>query len=362
MQSVQMNIKLALTSFSILGALSACASQSSTTRIVNEPSGSSVMYGSPKSITYVADVDVGREYGRITVYRNARCDVIPVTVMQSYQETLHGEEVVERTPVTKSQVAGTVEKQISCDQTYAQDVEVFLEAQGDRFSLGKTDSEGQVSANLATVFQVGSFEEVPQDAKVMVRPRSARPMVEVGSLSLAQLIKYNDRTSELLAQLSAVLAKGESGASSEEITRSYEIYAQLQDIASQDPRVQGISARFWELFVGRKKDESIERMGKTLHALSEAKETLKVMGDAAIPIYVQAAVSSGTLDRRALEWSSLRLIRALRGAPAVCRTGFAWSKVPSYGWPADARLASQYVRYGYGSGYNSAIQRSCARF
>jgi len=36
------------------------------------------------------------------------------------------------------------------------------------------------------------------------------------------------------------LAKGETGATPEEITRSYEIYNQLADIAAYDPRVKAI--------------------------------------------------------------------------------------------------------------------------
>ena len=86
------------------------------------------------------------------------------------------------------------------------------------------------------------------------------------------------------------------------------------------------------------------------------------MGDAALPIYVQAAVSSGTLDRRALEWSSLRLLRALRGAPEVCASRFSWAALPTYGGSPDARLAAHDVHYAYGSSHADLLQNACRAF
>lgn len=339
-----------------------CASTKSTTRIVDDPVGEAVTYGGPKERTYVAELDAGREYGRVTVYQSARCDVVPVTVMQRYQETLHGEKVVERTAVTKTQVAGKSEGNIPCDQSYARDIEVMLEVGGDRLPLGKTDAHGEVTANFAELFKVGSLEEIPDTAKVLLRPHQAQPMVEAGTVSLAQLSKYAARVEELITKMEVIFAKEPKDVTPEDITRSYEIYAQLTDFAPEHPRVVAISARFWELFDGRKREEALERLGKNLDALSQAKATLQVMGDAAIPLYVQAAVNSGNLDRRALEWSSLRLLRAIKGAPGVCSAGFAWTSVPTYGWPADARLAAQYVQYGYGSGHATAVQHACTTF
>jgi hypothetical protein len=75
---------------------------------------------------------------------------------------------------------------------------------------------------------------------------------------------------------------------------------------------------------------------------------LKTMGDAAIPMYVQAAVSSGSLDRRSLEWASLRLISALKAAPNVCGAGYSYQNLGSYGFPLDAQLAAHAVNHAYG--------------
>lgn len=346
----------------LLGAFATgCGSSQITTRTVDDPAGEGVQYGAPEDTSFHAELDAGREYGVVTVYKQSTCDVIPVTVMQRYKETLRGDEVIERSPVTKRQVAGTPRGSIPCEQTYARNVEVLFEADGGRFSLGTTDEQGRVSANLAKVFKVGSFDEVPAQAKIILRPEDAKPAIVAGELSLAQLIKHEDRVKELLGQMEGIFSKGDA-VESADILRSYEIYNQLVDIAPGDPRVQAVAARFWELLTQRKRDESIDNLGKNLDALKKAQGLLQAMGDAAIPIYVQAAVSSGTLDRRALEWSSLRLVKALRGSPTVCAGGFSWTGLPSYGWSEDARMAAHYVHYAYGSGHSDSLHAICQAF
>jgi hypothetical protein len=344
---------------SILG----CAATGMTTRIAEEPSGEAVTYGAPRDTVYEVQLDAENQLARLSVYRSSTCDVLPVTIMQRYEEKVRGEKVVERAPLNKSQVVGKPDGSIACDQTYASNVDVMLETEAKgRFPMGTTDQLGQVSADLSQLFQVDSYEKVPESVHVILRPAQAKPTVDAGAISLGQLAKAQTRISELLEKLKEILDKDPGEVSAAEITRSYELYSQMVALASDDARVSAVSARFWELLYERKLDEARERMGKNLEALSQAKETLKVMGDAAIPIYVQVAVNSGILDRRALEWSSLRLLRALRGAPAICSAGFAWGRVPTYGWPADARLAAQYVHYGYGDGHASAIQASCRAF
>lgn len=337
---------------------SACGS-SPTVRTVEDPTGTATEYGEPAETRYATQLEANKQQARIVVYETSRCPVIPVTVMQRYEETVKGGEVVQRTPVTKTQVAGEPQGDVPCNQTYAQNVEVLLQVGTVRTNLGETNNEGAVAADLSKVLRSGAYEGTPETATILIRPKQARPLVEAGTLSLAELNKQQQRIEELVSEIEAILAKGETGASDREILRSYEIYSQLHQIAPSDPRVEAISARFWELFYGRKQEEARERLGRNLEALGEAKETLKAMGDAAIPIYVQAAVNSGYLDRRALEWSSLRLVRALRGAPAVCSAGFAFGAVPSYGWPTDARLAAQYVHYAYGTRHAAAMQAAC---
>lgn len=336
-----------------------CASNQVTTRTVDEPAGEGVQYSAPRETTYTAELDAGREYGTVTVYQKSVCDVIPITVMQRYKETRRGDKVLERSPQNKVQAAGEPQGEVVCDQGYARNVEVLLEADGGRFSLGTTDALGRVEANLARVFKVASFDEAPSSAKVMLRSTKGKPMEQVAELSLAQLQKQDQRVTELVGKLQAILAKGETGATPEEITRSYELYNQMVDIAPHDPRVKAMGARFWELFYGRKLEESRERMGRNLEALKGAQDLLRSAGDAAIPLYVQAAVNSGSLDHRAIEWSSLRLIRALRAAPSVCSSGFSFTALPSYGWSTDAVVAARYVHFAYGSDHADVLRRAC---
>jgi len=334
-----------------------CGGPKTTTRMVDDPSGQATEYGGPKNTQYSAQVDVSQTQAQITVFQRSECAVIPVTVMQRYEETLSNGKVVQRTPVTKRQVAGDPKGVVGCDQTYARNVEVFLASADSRRSLGQTDARGVVNANLAAVFQVGSYDKLPDQVRVVLRPVRAQEVVDAGVVSLAELKRRDGRIVELLQKMEGILAKGETGASPQEVTDSYQIYEQLQALAPADARVLGVSARFWELFFGRKKEEARVKMERNLAALSEAKDTLKVMGDAAIPIYVQAAVNSGNLDQSSLEWASLRLIQALRTSH-VC-VGFNFANVPNYNWPTDARLAAQYVQYGYGNNYAALLQRSC---
>lgn len=351
------HLALPVLSFALVSIAAGCGTKS-TTRMVDDPAGEAIEYGAPQGTTYSTDVSATRQYVSISVFESSRCDVIPVQVMQRYQETLHGDEVVQRTPVTKKQVAGEPDGQIDCNQTYARNTEVYLEIDGNRISLGQTDPTGRVQADLSALLKTGAMGETPGTAKVLVQPPRGKPAQEIGSIDLSELARFDARVSELLAELEAVLGKGETGASNAELTRSYELYAQLQDLAPFDPRVEGVRARFWEVQYGRKLEEARERMGRNLQELSKAKDTLKMMGDAAIPIYVQAAVNSGTMDRKALEWSSLRLIRALRGAPTICQS-FTFGGVAGYGWPADARVAAHYVGYSYGSAQEARLHGAC---
>ncbi|MCH2110502.1 MAG: hypothetical protein MK135_14365, partial [Polyangiaceae bacterium] len=308
----------------------ACAGGTSV-RTVKEPTGASVAYGAPEQTSYRVEADPQREKLRLTVYESSLCDVIPVTIVQRYQVVYRGEKEVSRSPLNKGQVAGDPTKTVPCRQTWARNVEVMLELGDSRFSLGKTNAGGQVTADLAKLFDTGNYELTDKSAKVILRLNQGRPPVTIGEVALGDLAQRQAKVDELIQSLEAILAKGETGASPEEISSSYKLYGQLIDLAGDDPRVQGLAARFRELTIGRKKEEARVRLEKNLQALSGAQELLKNAGDAAIPLYVQAAVSSGTMDRRALEWSSLQIMGAIRGSSLICQQGFSFQGVRSYG-------------------------------
>jgi len=346
--------------FSVMALQLACGGGARQSRIVDVPVGKAVSYGAERDVRYVAELDPARDDVRIHVFREAKCDVVPLDVMQRYEEILEGNEVVSRTPLNKTQSAGPSQTAIACGQTYVRNTDVMLETEsGGRFSLGKTDSMGQVRANLMQVFQVASYGELPSQVKVVLRPPQGARATDAGKLRLGELGKHEERVRALLAEMQAILAKGETGASPAEITQSYQLYEQLFDIAATDPRTTGVSTRFWELFAGRKMQEARGRLVQNLDALGKARETLKAMGDAAIPLYVQVAVSSGVMDQRALEWSSLRLIRAIRGVPTVCSSGFAFSNMGRYGLPVEAVLSAEYLRFGYGDEFQGALASVC---
>jgi|GEM_PF-785483 len=327
--------------------LAACGPKSST-RMVDDPSGTAITYGAPRATTYSVNVAATKQYLSLSVFESSRCDIIPVTVVQRYQETLHGDKVVQRTPVTKKQVAADPKGDIACNQTYARNVQVMLDAGGSRVPLGETNAEGRVVGDLVQLLQTAGYANAPKQAKVIIVPNRAKPAVEIGSLELHELAQYEARVTQLLTELQAILAKGISGQSPAEIGKSYELYSQLLQIAEGDSRVEAVGLRFWELWDGRQQDQARQAMERNLDSLAKAQEMLKAMGDAAIPMYVQAAVNSGTLDRRSLEWSSLRLISALKAAPGVCAAGYNYQNLGSYGFPVDAQLAAHCVNHGYG--------------
>ncbi len=342
------------------GASSIACAGAASVGTVEVPTGNSVSYGAPKNTKYFIDATPQKEMLGVTVYESSKCDVIPMIVMQRYKVTYRGEKEVSRSPLNLIQKADDPTSEVNCAQTYARNVEVVLQAEdGARYVLGKTDAFGKLEANLSAVFQTDSYAQLPASAQVVIRPPNAGRIENAGVLKLQQLASQQVRVAELLAEMESILAKGETGASAAEITQSYQLYTQLISIAGNDARVKGIKSRFWELFYGRKKAEALDRMKENLAALAGAKEALEVMGDAAIPLYVQAAVNSGNLDRRALEWSSLRLIRAIKGAPTICTNGFSYQNVGNYGWGPEARVAASYTRFAYGDSYEQTVTQAC---
>lgn len=343
-------------------SLVACGG-ASTARIVDTPRGSALTYGAPRDTAYEVEVEPARNDMVVHVYERSKCSVIPVRFVQRERQTLKGDEVVAREDLGKQQIAQEPSGEIACGQIYARNLEVALVVGSGVHPLGTTDTRGTVRANLSEVLKTAGYGEAPpDDAIVRIRPQKARPALDGRKISLRELGRHEARVTAMLGELEAILAKGETGASGAEIARSYQLYEQLNDVAPSDPRVRGVSMRFWELLYGRKQEESREKMGKNLKALDQARELLKGAGDAAIPFYVQAAVNSGVLDARSLEWASLRLIRALRSDAVICRQGFDFGRLPAYALPPDAMLAGHYLRYGYGDAYARDITTACMRF
>lgn len=339
----------------MLGLLG-CGGAAPSTRIVETPGSTVLTYGAPHDVNYTAEVDPSLEQLTLTIYKRARCDITPVTLMDRYEEKLQGDRVVEKTSIGKRQVAGKSKGEIDCNQSYANNVDVLLELDGGgRFSLGKTDGHGVVSADLNSLFKTASIDLPSATAKVVVRPIQAQPSVVVTQIAFTELTRQQEQLVQLLTELRALLDTG-SELSQKDSSRAYDLYFRIFELAPGDPRTKAIGMRFWEQVQRRKQVENTQDLSRNLEALGQARETLKIMGDAAIPIYVQVAVNSGTLDQKALEWSSLLLMSAIKSNPSVCMAGYGYGQLPGYGFTKTAQLAAQYAAFGgIASGSNLGV-------
>ncbi len=341
----------------LVGLLSACASAPYTTRIVETESSQVVTYGKPEGVRYLAEVDPSFEQVRVVVYRQAECAQIPVKLVERTEEKLRGNEVVERRILGKAQHAQEPTAQVICDQGYANQVDVMLEADGARLFLGRTDAQGTVQANLAQLLRAGSMGSTPTEVRILVRPNQAQASRQVGSFSLTELRRSQVRIEELISDQEELFQSGQL--SQEESARAYVNHEALFQLAPGDPRVVALHRRFWELVARRKQLESVDQLRRNLDALKGAQSLLAKIGDTALPIYLQAAVQSGQLDQRSLQWSTLRLLRALRGLPPLCRAGYSFSRLSSYDLPFDVQVAAHYLEFAYSGQREALWSRAC---
>ena len=67
----------------MLGLLG-CGGAAPSTRIVETPGSTVLTYGAPHDVNYTAEVDPSLEQLTLTIYKRARCDITPVTLMDRY--------------------------------------------------------------------------------------------------------------------------------------------------------------------------------------------------------------------------------------------------------------------------------------
>jgi hypothetical protein len=336
-----------------------CGGGALTTKVVDTPQGSSTALGAPRNLTYSFESEPELDQLRLHVYRSARCDVIPTDIVARRTETYRDSHLVSSVDQGPVQIAKPATTEVPCDQGYARDVDVTLVVGNATHDLGITDAYGYVGVNLSAelrekLFGVG----VPPNAMVRVRGPKGQPAQEVGMLSLASLRDYEGGIQRLLDELNALLAKG-GELSSPDIQRTYELYEKLRALAWYDPRFKAASARFWELFFARKQLESTQNLTRNLKALDSAKDLLKGVGVAAVPLFMQVAVTSQAFDPRALDWASGELLGAIRARPQLC-TSFDWTQMQSYGFLPPTQLAVQYLRFAYGDGFYGSIASRCS--
>ncbi len=335
-----------------------CGAGATTQRVVETPSGSSVEYGAPKNTQYSAELSPEHDALRVTVYEQSECDKIKVETTERVQETLRDGKVVERAPLGKGQRAGATEGTIVCQQRYASDALVSLKVGESIYPVGKTDSEGQLGIALSDRLKTDVYGAPNKDVILLVKAPGAMSTLEAGRVAAGVFQEHDAMVASLVASLGAVLSKSEL--TSSDITSSYESYAKLRKIAPNDARFVGLSARFWEVFTGRKRDEATASLKKNLKALEEAKAVLAGASLATIPLFAQIAANAQAFDAHAVEWSEFEILSGLRGAPELCGNGFAWSALAAPKVSVSTRFAGNYLRGMYGDDYSNTVNGLCA--
>src|SRR4051812_4762894 len=263
----------------VLGAsfglwLACCGGGALSSRDVDTPAGSILSYGAPASTTYSFEAEPELNVLRLHVFRASRCPVFPTDTVLRRTETLKGEQVIHTEEHGKVQIAKPATGEVACDVAYGRDVDVSLVVGNAVHRIGTTDAYGYVAVDLSTELREKLYgTAAPSNATVRVFPPRALGSVDIGQVSLASLRDFENGINKLLAELDPLLAKG-TAITGPEIARSYQLYEQLRSLAYFDARVKGTLARFWELFYGRKREESTQNLQRNLQALEGAKALL----------------------------------------------------------------------------------------
>jgi len=304
-------------------ALVACGGGQKTVRNVDTVVGHTDAYGTPARTTYSVRAEPERELIRLTVTEHSECQKLRMKVIQRVQETLKGDEVVARSDARQMQVPDGAYGTVPCAERFARNVWVAIRVGTQTFRLGQPDPKGEVVANLAGEIRESLYAEAaPPDATVVVDG------VDAGTVSLASYNSHEARLNTLVDELAAILAKDETKLGRDEITRSYELYAELGSLDSGgNARVQGIRTRFLELLYQRKLAESTENLKRNLKALAEAKALLPALAPGGVPAFVVSAIEGGTPSSEAFLWARGEVAVSLRQYPALCGPSpFSWSR------------------------------------
>jgi hypothetical protein len=340
-----------LTVFVALG-LAACGGEVLTHRFVDTPKGTSYQLGAPKNRTFSVEVATAHDSFQVRAYEHSECDRIRFALMARSEETLRDGEVVERTPMGPIQVVQGTEPPVACDDRYARDAEVALRAGTATFILGRTDRYGELEASLSAEMQHALYGEVvPPKMTVLVE---RQPVEEI---SMAELAKHEQRTAALLAELKTIL--DQPAQTPADISRSYALYEQLQQLDHGSAEIRGLSERFFELVYQRKALDADAQLRRNLDALKSAKDLLMATTPTVVPSYVRVAITSGQMSADVTQWALGQVALSVRSEPVLCRTPFSWTSMPA-DLPAPTRLAFALARYAYNDPFASQVQALCA--
>lgn len=341
-------------------ALVACGGGPVTYRHVDTPTAIVHEYGAPKNTEYELEFEPAKDQLGITIYEHSVCDKIAVQVVNRTRETLEGDRVINETPLGKVQLAQRVSGQVPCEQRFAREALVSLKVGEAVYPVGKTDAYGHVGVNLAKQLDADVYGAPEGEMIVLVRGQGSVQQREVGRVPLSELRAREQRVNELVSELSELLAKAPESMTAEDLTRSYQLYAQLRSIAWYDSRFQGLKLRFWEVWQTQRSLQATQNLARNLKALDETKELLRTAGATSIPLFAQIGISSGLVDERTVEWARWQMLDGFRKHPAACANGFSWAGMPDY-LSVEQQIAGGYLRFAYGDPFAQVLNDMCQR-
>ena len=344
---------------SAAAGVSACGGGTISYRHVDTPTSSVDTFGAPMNTQYAMEFEPQKDLLGITVYEHSECERIRVQVVNRMRETLEGDRVINETPLGKVQIAQGVDGTVPCEQRFAREALVSLKVGDAVYPIGKTTAEGRVGVNLAKRLEADVYGTPEKEVIVMVRPQGEVTSRKIGRVPLSELHAREQRINDLVLQLSAILAKAPEAMTHEDITRSYQLYAQLRSIAWYDSRFQGLQLRFWEVWENRKNIEATENLSRNLQALEQSKELLRTASAVAIPLFAQIGINSGLVSDRMLEWARWELLEGIQQHPEFCRQPN-FAAMPDY-LAVSQQIAGGYLHFAYGDPFQSVFGDMCRR-
>ncbi len=348
-----------------LVALAAGCAGTQTKRIVDKPQGMSTQYGAPANKTYDADVDLQRDTLRISLYEQSECEKFDVKLVERFEQTLENGDVVRSVPIGTAQRTEDSTGTVPCDAKYARDVSLGLRIGDATYALGTTNRYGQLDANLSDDIKQGLYG-TPRTSKAILvaqgREGSVRMTQEVAKISLAELNKTQARIAQLINEMRDILDLDIDQLTPGDITRSYELYNQLGEIAPNDSRVQALRHRLIETYWQRKQVEKTENLRRNLAAYNELKGLLE-NANVTVPMFVRVGINSNEIGADQVNWAMGEAAVSARRYPQICRSanGFTWQSVTGDGVPGSTAVAFNIIRYAYGDTFVEQVNVMCRR-
>lgn len=336
-------------------ALFACASAPKvySKRIIDTPSGERMIPGAVRGKSYLTRVSMEHNIAHVRVLERSQCPAIRVHTVERIEETLDGERVVERVAKGPHEESETLTTMMECEARYAR-VPVALQYGPDTYPLGVTSEYGELNADLASALKVNTraIDLSTATGTLLVADAPA------GEISMAGLLKQQQRLDAIIAQLSSLLGKSTTTLSDADVTNAFMLYQEMRELAPDDARSRALEQRFVEVVGGFRDLQRTESLKRNLGALSEAKELLTALAaNSSLPTYVHVAVAGEKSTPEALAWARAQALLALRRDSELCAGGFDWTRVRQLSEPA--RVAFSYLRYAFDEADLGWLSSSC---